>query len=141
MAHLFPCSLVRNTADTTFRQHVRVSQPPEVVASEGADAWNPIIEPATESPDLPLTEPSGSPWTGYAPPGWDEMLGPDGPRPGCAGVAAYLEHLGEELVERQAAAEVAIASMGVSFTVYAEKGNIDRAWPFDVIPRVIDVHE
>nr|WP_227532941.1 circularly permuted type 2 ATP-grasp protein [Klebsiella pneumoniae] len=28
--------------------------------------------------------------------------------------------------------------MGVSFTVYTEKGNIDRLWPFDIIPRTID---
>ena len=53
----------------------------------------------------------------------------------------YLDELGHELVDRQEAAELAIASMGISFTVYSEKGNIDRAWPFDVIPRVIDFHE
>ena len=69
------------------------------------------------------------------------MLGPDAPRPGCAGVMGYLDQLGAELAERQEAAELAIASMGISFTVYAEKGNIDRAWPFDVIPRVIDLRE
>jgi uncharacterized circularly permuted ATP-grasp superfamily protein len=69
------------------------------------------------------------------------MLGPDEPRPGCAGVMGYLDRLGEELHERQEAAELAIASMGISFTVYAEKGNIDRAWPFDVIPRVIELRE
>jgi uncharacterized circularly permuted ATP-grasp superfamily protein len=69
------------------------------------------------------------------------MLGPDEPRPGCAGVMGYLDELGEELHDRQEAAELAIASMGISFTVYAEKGNIDRAWPFDVIPRVIDLRE
>jgi len=92
-----------------------------------------------------MTEPtsiaSDPAWAGYAAPGWDEMLGPDEPRPGCAGVMTYLERLGDGLVGRQEAAELAIASMGISFTVYAEKGNIDRAWPFDVIPRVIDLHE
>ena len=31
--------------------------------------------------------------------------------------------------------------MGISFTVYSEAGNIDRAWPFDVIPRVISTQE
>jgi uncharacterized circularly permuted ATP-grasp superfamily protein len=91
-----------------------------------------------------MTEPTtaaGPLWQGYTAPGWDEMLGPDEPRAGCAGVVDYLERLGGELVDRQAAAEAAVASMGISFTVYAEKGNIDRAWPFDVIPRVIDLHE
>ena len=69
------------------------------------------------------------------------MLAPDAPRPGCSGVMDYLTRLGDELVDRQEAAELAIASMGISFTVYSEKGNIDRAWPFDVIPRVIENQE
>ena len=34
-------------------------------------------------------------------------------------------------------AEVTIQEMGISFTVYTEEGNIDRAWPFDIIPRTI----
>jgi uncharacterized circularly permuted ATP-grasp superfamily protein len=69
------------------------------------------------------------------------MLGTDAPRPGCHGVVEYLDLLGDDLLERQRAAELAIASMGISFTVYSEKGNIDRAWPFDVIPRVIEINE
>ncbi|MGE3619815.1 MAG: circularly permuted type 2 ATP-grasp protein [Acidimicrobiia bacterium] len=69
------------------------------------------------------------------------MLDRGAPRPGCAGVVEYLDRLGEGLAERQQAAELAIASMGISFTVYSEKGNIDRSWPFDVIPRVIPVGE
>ena len=141
MRLLFPCSPARNTTDTTVQHHVRVSQSPEVVASTGADAWNRIIEPPIEPPSTQMPNPAGSPWLGYAAPGWDEMLGPDAPRPGCAGVMGYLDQLGDELHDRQEAAELAIASMGISFTVYAEKGNIDRAWPFDVIPRVIDLRE
>jgi uncharacterized circularly permuted ATP-grasp superfamily protein len=31
--------------------------------------------------------------------------------------------------------------MGISFAVYTDNGNIDRAWPFDAIPRVISTHE
>jgi uncharacterized circularly permuted ATP-grasp superfamily protein len=27
--------------------------------------------------------------------------------------------------------------MGITFTVYSDGQNIDRAWPFDIIPRVI----
>ncbi len=69
------------------------------------------------------------------------MFATDGPRPGCAGVVDYLDRLGDELLTRQRAAELAVSSMGISFTVYSEKGNIDRAWPFDVIPRVIDIGE
>ena len=31
--------------------------------------------------------------------------------------------------------------MGITFTVYSEGQNIDRAWPFDIIPRVIPATE
>ena len=82
-------------------------------------------------------------WDRYgASPFYDEMLDTDGaPRAACQGVMRYLEALGPELLDRQDAAELAIRSMGVSFTVYSEAGNIDRAWPFDVIPRVISTGE
>ena len=44
----------------------------------------------------------------------------------------------QELAERQAAADLAIKEMGISFTVYKdEEGSIDRTWPFDIIPRVL----
>ena len=73
---------------------------------------------------------------------WDEMVGPGGrPREGCDGVLRYLRALGPGIHERQQAAELAVRSMGISFTVYSEAGNIDRAWPFDVIPRVISTRE
>ena len=53
----------------------------------------------------------------------------------------YLRSLGGELLERQQAAERAIRTMGITFTVYSDAGDIDRAWPFDVIPRVISTQE
>jgi len=31
--------------------------------------------------------------------------------------------------------------MGITFSVYSDKGNIDRAWPFDIVPRVIQSSE
>lgn len=40
-------------------------------------------------------------------------------------------------MERKRSVELAIKTMGISFTVYSEAGNIDREWPFDIIPRVI----
>jgi uncharacterized circularly permuted ATP-grasp superfamily protein len=82
-------------------------------------------------------------WTDYASPScWDEMIDADGrPRDACDGVLRYLLALGDELHERQAAAELAIRTMGITFTVYSEGGNIDRPWPFDVIPRVISTRE
>ena len=38
---------------------------------------------------------------------------------------------------RRQAVDAAIMTMGITFTIYSEAGNIDRAWPFDIIPRVM----
>ena len=46
-----------------------------------------------------------------------------------------------ELRERQQRAELDILTAGITFTVYSDGQNIDRAWPFDIIPRVIDGQE
>jgi uncharacterized circularly permuted ATP-grasp superfamily protein len=54
----------------------------------------------------------------------------------------YLSSLDDkELLSRKVASEIAIREMGISFTVYTEGGNIDRAWPFDIIPRIIELSE
>ena len=81
-------------------------------------------------------------WEGYGSPGcWDELLLDGQPRHACDGVVRYLVSLGPGLVARQEAAELAIRSMGITFTVYTEAANIDQPWPFDVIPRVISTQE
>ena len=46
-----------------------------------------------------------------------------------------------ELAARQRAAEANIKSLGITFTVYDDRANIDREWPFDIIPRVIPASE
>ena len=70
---------------------------------------------------------------------YDELFaGPGQPRPAAQHLADYLASLsGSELAERRLAAELAIKVMGVTFTVYSEGRNVDRAWPFDIIPRTI----
>ena len=82
-------------------------------------------------------------WDDYTSDGcWDEMVADGRSRPECAGVADHLASLSlQELGQRQKAAELAIEARGITFTVYSEAGNIDRAWPFDVIPRVISASE
>jgi len=72
---------------------------------------------------------------------WDEMLDRGRPRTACDGVLGYLTSLGTDLCERQRVADAAIRAMGITFTLSSEQGNIDRAWPFDVIPRVISTQE
>jgi uncharacterized circularly permuted ATP-grasp superfamily protein len=74
---------------------------------------------------------------------WDELVDERGePRPAAAAVMALIERVGvEELQARQATAASDILTMGITFTVYSEGSNIDRAWPFDVIPRIIEARE
>src|SRR6478672_9219194 len=74
---------------------------------------------------------------------WDELREMEGrARPAAAEVLALVDRLGvEELQARQAAATADILTMGITFTVYSEGANIDRAWPFDLIPRVIEAAE
>jgi uncharacterized circularly permuted ATP-grasp superfamily protein len=83
-------------------------------------------------------------WTQYRPGDfYDELFAAAGQaRPAARTLTGYLASLGKtELAERQADAERAIAEMGITFTVYTEGQNIDRAWPFDVIPRTIEATE
>jgi uncharacterized circularly permuted ATP-grasp superfamily protein len=60
-------------------------------------------------------------------------------RPIAAQLTRYLASLAPpELAALQAAVEMSIKEMGITFTVYSEaEGSIDRAWPLDVIPRVM----
>lgn len=74
---------------------------------------------------------------------YDELLTPAGnPRVAARNIVDFLRQLSaEEMEERRAASELAIRDMGITFTVYGEGGNIDRSWPFDIIPRVITARE
>jgi uncharacterized circularly permuted ATP-grasp superfamily protein len=74
---------------------------------------------------------------------WDELIDSEGqPRPHARHLMQYLSSLDDkELMSRKVASEIAIREMGISFTVYTEGGNIDRAWPFDIIPRIIELSE
>jgi len=80
-------------------------------------------------------------WGSYNTKGfYDELIRVAGkPRPVANALCQYLRNLRDrEIEDYRSAAEIAIQVMGVSFTVYTEEeGSIDRAWPFDIIPRVI----
>ncbi|HBO11520.1 MAG TPA: hypothetical protein DD491_01920 [Halieaceae bacterium] len=83
-------------------------------------------------------------WKRYrSAPYYDELITAKGhPRTAARGAVNLLRNLpDEELAARRAAASAAIREMGISFTVYTEGGNIDRAWPFDIIPRIITARE
>jgi uncharacterized circularly permuted ATP-grasp superfamily protein len=83
-------------------------------------------------------------WKSYDPNGfYDEMIHSAGkPRALALDMIKHLQSLSsDELRARQQAAEAAIVEMGITFTVYSEGSNIDRAWPFDIIPRIIAAKE
>ncbi len=74
---------------------------------------------------------------------YDELLAPGlKARTGAGRLIQYLKKLSpEELQERKHAADLAIKAMGITFTVYSEGENIDREWPYDIIPRIIHQRE
>jgi len=82
-------------------------------------------------------------WTGYSSETYDELLTREGcPRPAAKDAIDFIEALGiEELRSRQRAATAEIRAEGITFAVAGEYGNLDREWPFDVIPRVMSAHE
>ncbi len=74
---------------------------------------------------------------------YDELFeAPGQPRP-CARILMERIHsLPEtEIRSRQAAAEMALLQMGITFNVYGAEAGTERIFPFDIIPRIIPGHE
>ena len=74
----------------------------------------------------------------------DELIRAAGkPREHALPLTSYLSSLSKnDLVGVQQASELAIHELGISFVVYNEDtGSIDRDWPLDIIPRVMDAGE
>ncbi|MGB5333235.1 MAG: circularly permuted type 2 ATP-grasp protein [Woeseiaceae bacterium] len=69
----------------------------------------------------------------------DELIDANGnARPHASLLVDYFSAMQpSELVERQRAVDSTIVDMGISFTIYSEGDNIDRAWPLDIIPRAM----
>lgn len=83
-------------------------------------------------------------WKDYQVKGlYDELVKGGGrAREGAGPLCSYLRSLNDaELTDRKSAAELAIIAQGITFTVYTEGNAIDRAWPFDIIPRMITKKE
>jgi len=81
-------------------------------------------------------------WKDYQVAGlWDELITDRGrARQGTGDLCRMLSGLSDaELIARKTAAELAIRTMGITFTVYTGEGSgsIDREWPFDIIPRLL----
>jgi uncharacterized circularly permuted ATP-grasp superfamily protein len=84
-------------------------------------------------------------WKDYAVDGlYDELMrAPGKARADSAPLCRFLAALDDqELSAVKGAADLAIKEMGITFSVYGEEGgSIDRAWPFDIIPRVMGRRE
>ena len=74
---------------------------------------------------------------------YDEMFAPDGsPRAAAQMLVERIDSFSEgELTRRQIAAEHALLRMGITFNVYADEQGVEKIFPFDLIPRIIDADE
>ena len=79
---------------------------------------------------------------------FDEMFDERGqPRTSCEDICQRLGQLSrEQLIEHQRQAELAMVELGVTFRVYEKNGDgesvpSDRIFPFDVLPRVLELKE
>jgi len=74
---------------------------------------------------------------------YDELIAKGGrPRVASRAVWKYLKNLDkDELTERKGACDLAALVAGITFRVYFEDTGVDRAMPFDLIPRVIALKE
>lgn len=74
-----------------------------------------------------------------SPGAFDELFTSAGrARQGLSELTAFLRKASiGNLNQRQRNAEMTIRTMGITFTVYSQGENIDREWPFDIIPRTI----
>ncbi|WP_163835592.1 circularly permuted type 2 ATP-grasp protein [Spartinivicinus ruber] len=83
-------------------------------------------------------------WDAYQNSGFfDELIDAGGqPRQSGQALVRFLSELTvEEMDAARVAAELAVKEMGITFTVYGDGSSIDRAWPIDIIPRIISNEE
>lgn len=78
---------------------------------------------------------------------YDEMFCPGDSanptaRPGARMLVERIEALmSGDLARRQQAAEMALYNMGITFSVYGSEEAEEKIFPFDIIPRIIDLQE
>ncbi len=64
------------------------------------------------------------------------------PRPGARMLVERIESLmSGDLARRQQAAEMALYNLGITFNVYGSEEAEEKIFPFDIIPRIIEVKE
>lgn len=64
------------------------------------------------------------------------------PRSHCADLIRHMIELGMQQLEQQRqTAEIALFKLGVTFNVYNDNQGVEKIFPFDIIPRIIDGDE
>ncbi len=74
---------------------------------------------------------------------YDEMFLPDDrPRPEAELLVQRIHSLpAGDVIRRQQAAEQALLQMGITFNVYGDHAGVEKIFPFDVIPRIVNAAE
>ncbi|MEM7761615.1 MAG: circularly permuted type 2 ATP-grasp protein [Cyanobacteria bacterium P01_A01_bin.40] len=74
---------------------------------------------------------------------YDELFADLGkPRSHCAALVQRMIELGiKQLEQQRQTAEVALFKLGVTFNVYSDTQGVEKIFPFDIIPRIIDGSE
>ena len=73
----------------------------------------------------------------------DEMIdSSEQPWVGSALLAEFVEGLpAGQLLRHQRAAEQAFTRLGINFNVYGDESGVDRIWPFDILPRIVEASD
>lgn len=73
---------------------------------------------------------------------WDEMFGAGGIRPAYRHLVAAIQNLSqEEMNHKDELAKKLFMSQGITFTVYSSGEGIEKIFPFDIVPRIIEAAE
>ena len=64
------------------------------------------------------------------------------PRSHCTSLIKHMIELGiTQLEQQRQTAEIALFKLGVTFNVYSDNEGVEKIFPFDIIPRIIDGEE
>lgn len=73
---------------------------------------------------------------------WDELMGQTGVRESYLQLVRTLEGLSaEEMGNKDELAKKLFMTQGITFTVYSDNEGVEKIFPFDIIPRIIEAKE
>jgi len=73
---------------------------------------------------------------------WDEMFTSGGIRPSYQNFVSAIQDLSsEEMTHKDELAKKLFMSQGITFTVYSSGEGIEKIFPFDIIPRILEAAE